>query len=90
MADLDKRLKDCRGDMGDLNKKMNESNKRNLMIHSDSIANYKSGPRRPTINSQSPINIIIGGGGYPISSTSIVVGGDSKMTLTKTCMMSRL
>ena len=78
MADLDQRLKECRDDMGDLNKKLNESNKRNLMIHSESMANRKSGPRIPIINSQPPTNIRIGGGGYPISSTSIVVGGGFK------------
>ena len=61
VADLDKRLKECRDHMGDINKKMNESNKRNLMIQSEAMDNYKSGPKRPPINSQSRTIIRIGG-----------------------------
>ena len=90
MADLDKRLKECRDEMYDLNKTQNKSKKRNLMIQSQSTDNYKSGPRGFPINPYSPTNNRIGGRGYPISSTSIVVAKDSKVILTTTFLISKL
>ena len=62
MADLDKRLKLCRDEMYDLNNTLNKSNKRNLMIQSESTANHKIGPKRPPKKPYSPRNIRIGGG----------------------------
>ena len=54
MADLDKRLKLCRDEMYDLNNTLNKSNKRNLMIQSESTANHKIGPKRPPKKPYSP------------------------------------
>ena len=79
MADLKKSLKESRYDRVNPNKKMDESNKRSLLLQSEAMDNANNGSRRPIANPLSHKHQFWGkwegwGGLYVASSYIIGVG----------------